>query len=66
MKVIHNPDGLPVIPALPEPENDWMKRIKPPPADGAVAICGECGRRIGRVESYCCANIRCPVYPKVT
>lgn len=53
-----NHEGLPIIPPLrPEPSR---------PADGAVAICGECGRRILAVECYSCPNDRCPVQPKAT
>ncbi len=49
---IQNPDGLPVIKPLPESPNV--------PADGAVAICGQCGIRILKIMSYYCANPRCP------
>ena len=49
---IHNPRGLPVIPRLPPHQ---------PANDGAVAICGECGRTIYQVEGYYCGNNRCPV-----
>jgi hypothetical protein len=54
----YNPEGLPIIPKLPE----WPKR----PADGAVAICGECGMRILQVMGYVCSRPRCPVFPNVT
>lgn len=50
-------EGLPVIPKL-HPER--------PRSDGAVAICGECGRTIYQVEGYCCMNNRCPVQPRIT
>lgn len=45
-------DGLPIIPPLPDDS--------PPPSDGAVAICGECGMRIYPVMGYVCNNPRCP------
>ena len=52
------PEGLPIIPPLPEP-----------PAyapDGAIAVCGLCGLRITRVMGYVCSNPRCGVFPRVT
>jgi hypothetical protein len=52
------PDGLPIIPPLPDP---W-----PPAPDGAVAVCGVCGLRIMPVMGYVCPNMRCPVFPHVT
>jgi hypothetical protein len=53
-----NPKNLPVIPRLPEGgPKGW---------NDPVAMCGECGREIHRVESYSCQNSRCPVQPKIT
>lgn len=49
--------NLPVTPKLPP---------KSPRSDGAVAICGECGRTVYQMEMYCCMNDRCPVQVKVT
>lgn len=53
-----SPDGLPIIPGLPE--------NVPSPADGAVAVCGVCGLRIMPVMGYVCSNPRCGVFPRVT
>lgn len=53
------PDGLPIIPPLPEPP-------RPRPADGAVAVCGLCGLRIGRTMGYVCYEPRCGVFPRIT
>ena len=53
-----NPDNLPVIPPLPT--------VPPRPADGAVAICGQCGLRLLPVMGYVCFSTNCPIQPKVT
>ena len=52
----YTPDGLPIIPRLPE---NPLHPTKPAP-DGAVAVCGECGLRILPVMGYVCSNPRCP------
>lgn len=53
-----NPDNLPVLgPLKPAPTM---------PADGAVAICGQCGLRILRVMGYVCYNSNCPIQLRVT
>jgi hypothetical protein len=49
---------LPVIPALPPDYPDDL------PGNKAVATCGECGRTVYQLESYCCMNARCPVQPR--
>jgi hypothetical protein len=49
--------GLPVIPRLPDTV---------PRTDGAVAVCGECGRTVYQVECYSCGNSRCPVQVRIT
>lgn len=54
-----SPDGLPVIPPLPERPRDL-------PADGAIAVCGLCGLRLQRVMGYVCHRDRCGVFPRVT
>lgn len=47
--------GVPVIPPLPHPQRREF-----------AAQCGECGRMIPNgPELYSCANMRCPVQPKV-
>lgn len=51
-----NPKGLPVIPPLPDPII----------ATDEVALCGECGRTIKRVEWFNCMNNRCPLGSKAT
>lgn len=43
--------GVPVIPRLPT-------RVGPNPV---VAICGECGRDIRRLEGYVCGVSNCPL-----
>jgi len=58
MSTQYNDEGLPIIPPLPE-----MPRG---PADGAIAICGQCGLRIMPVMGYVCGNSRCPIFPQVT
>lgn len=58
MSEYYNPDNLPVIPPLPKPPAR--------PADGAVAICGQCGIRITPVMGYVCPNTSCPVFTKAT
>ena len=55
---IYNPDNLPVIQPLPEPQKK--------PSDGAIAICGQCGMRIFPVMGYVCPNASCPVFMKST
>lgn len=51
-------DNLPIIPRLPD--------SFPSDPTKAIAKCGECGRKIYRIEGYSCSNGRCPVQPKVT
>lgn len=50
--------GVPVIPKLPEYTQ------KPYDPNPVVAICGECGREIRKIEGYSCLEARCPVQPK--
>jgi len=51
----YNDEGLPIIPALP--------KARKQAADGAIAICGECGLRIKPIMGYVCGKSRCPVFP---
>lgn len=45
---------IPVIPPLPDSDPNID-------SNPIVAICGECGREIRRVEMYTCLDVRCPV-----
>lgn len=49
--------GVPLIPRLPESQ----RQSDPNPV---VAICGECGREVRRVEGYSCPFSACPVQLK--
>lgn len=42
----------------------YIEPIRPPESD-IVAVCGQCGRNVQRVESYCCANSKCPIQPQI-
>jgi hypothetical protein len=53
-------DNLPVIPKLP-PESPFDR-----PGNKAVAKCGECGRVLYQMDTYCCMNPRCPISPRAT
>lgn len=48
--------GVPLIPKLPGP---WTQTNH-----DVVAVCGECGRSIHRIEGYVCPNGRCPIQMK--
>jgi len=50
---------VPLIPQLPP-----QRQIGDP--NPIMAICGECGRKVHRLEGYYCGNGRCPVQPQVT
>lgn len=56
---IVNDEGLPII----QPIQPTFEKIAP---DGAVAICGKCGLRIGKVMGYVCGAQDCPVFLKAT
>jgi len=54
----HDEEGLPII---------GPRWVPPPrPADGAIAVCGQCGLRIKPVMGYVCSQPLCPVFPQVT
>ena len=54
-------EQLPVIHPIPE---EYRKK-RPRRDDEPVAICGECGRTVNRVECYSCPNEWCPIQPKI-
>lgn len=49
--------GVPLIP----------KRTLPQFKDkDIIAVCGQCGREVNRVEMYACMNEKCPLKPRQT
>lgn len=49
--------GVPLIAPMP-------KATPPYETNPVVAVCGECGRKVCKVEGYCCGNGNCPIQPR--
>lgn len=50
---------VPLIAPLPT-----QKGLRPYETNPVIAICGECGRKVYKIEGYCCQNGRCPIQPQ--
>lgn len=58
-KLKYSPGSLPGVPSTPPIYPDNI------PENKVVAVCGECGRSIYRLDMYSCKRENCPIQRKI-